>query len=260
MIIENDVFSSYCRIVSLSYHWRSWTGFSSTCRPVALHKGKASCSFLSHQSTSNLFVLSLFMKISQSCFLKWLSLSYVRHQRFFSLLDRFRATVAEDTTSPVAPITTHPLDGDPPPPPENVEPNKVWLTTVAVSWKHLSWNITLSLLCVCIAGVVCCSGEISVLFERWRSAVWNYWAADKTSPIWPKHNHDLQGKDRKHAYLLFFWKLKQTLMWYYCICRTSTCVCWHHVWVLGYRGYVRIMGWFYLTLLKRWPLRDWLVS
>ncbi|XP_073763724.1 huntingtin isoform X4 [Danio rerio] len=56
-----------------------------------------------------------------------------RHQRFFSLLDRFRATVAEDTTSPVAPITTHPLDGDPPPPPENVEPNKEWYVTLVKS-------------------------------------------------------------------------------------------------------------------------------
>nr|XP_055060920.1 huntingtin isoform X1 [Misgurnus anguillicaudatus] len=49
-----------------------------------------------------------------------------RHQRFYSLLDRFRATVAEDTTSPAAPITSHPLDGNPPPPPESVEPNKEW--------------------------------------------------------------------------------------------------------------------------------------
>ncbi|CAM4482916.1 unnamed protein product [Leuciscus chuanchicus] len=56
-----------------------------------------------------------------------------RHQRFFSLLDRFRATVAEDTTSPVAPITTHPLDGDPPPPPENVEPNKEWYVALVKS-------------------------------------------------------------------------------------------------------------------------------
>ncbi|KAK7166049.1 hypothetical protein R3I93_005972 [Phoxinus phoxinus] len=56
-----------------------------------------------------------------------------RHQRFFSLLDRFRATVAEDTTSPVAPITTHPLDGDPPPPPENVEPDKEWYVALVKS-------------------------------------------------------------------------------------------------------------------------------
>ncbi|XP_067297352.1 huntingtin isoform X3 [Pseudorasbora parva] len=56
-----------------------------------------------------------------------------RHQRFYSLLDRFRATVAEDTTSPVAPITTHPLDGDPPPPPEHVDPNKEWYVTLVKS-------------------------------------------------------------------------------------------------------------------------------
>ncbi|TSK22541.1 Huntingtin [Bagarius yarrelli] len=42
-----------------------------------------------------------------------------RHQRFYSLLDRFRATVAEETTSPSPPITSHPLDGNPPPAPEN---------------------------------------------------------------------------------------------------------------------------------------------
>ncbi|XP_059408549.1 huntingtin-like isoform X2 [Carassius carassius] len=56
-----------------------------------------------------------------------------RHQRFYSLLDRFRATIAEDTTSPVAPITSHPLDGDPPPPPENVEPNKEWYVALVKS-------------------------------------------------------------------------------------------------------------------------------
>ncbi|XP_057187145.1 huntingtin isoform X2 [Triplophysa rosa] len=56
-----------------------------------------------------------------------------RHQRFYSLLDRFRATVAEDTTSPAAPITSHPLDGDPPPPPENVEPNKEWYVALVKS-------------------------------------------------------------------------------------------------------------------------------
>uniref|UniRef100_A0A672KV16 Huntingtin n=1 Tax=Sinocyclocheilus grahami TaxID=75366 RepID=A0A672KV16_SINGR len=56
-----------------------------------------------------------------------------RHQRFYSLLDRFRATVAEDTTSPAAPITSHPLDGDLPPPPENVEPNKEWYVALVKS-------------------------------------------------------------------------------------------------------------------------------
>ncbi|XP_051983247.1 huntingtin isoform X2 [Xyrauchen texanus] len=56
-----------------------------------------------------------------------------RHQRFYSLLDRFRATVAEDTKSPTALITSHPLDGDPPPSPENVEPNKEWYVALVKS-------------------------------------------------------------------------------------------------------------------------------
>ncbi|XP_051558828.1 huntingtin-like isoform X3 [Myxocyprinus asiaticus] len=56
-----------------------------------------------------------------------------RHQRFYSLLDRFRATVAEDTKSPTALITSHPLDGDPPPTPENVEPNKEWYVALVKS-------------------------------------------------------------------------------------------------------------------------------
>ncbi|XP_043091608.1 huntingtin isoform X2 [Puntigrus tetrazona] len=56
-----------------------------------------------------------------------------RHQRFYSLLDRFRATIAEDTVSPAAPISSHPLDGDPPPSPENVEPNKEWYVALVKS-------------------------------------------------------------------------------------------------------------------------------
>uniref|UniRef100_A0A673IQF8 Huntingtin n=1 Tax=Sinocyclocheilus rhinocerous TaxID=307959 RepID=A0A673IQF8_9TELE len=56
-----------------------------------------------------------------------------RHQRFYSLLDRFRATIAEDTTSPATPITSHPLDGDSSPPPENVEPNKEWYVALVKS-------------------------------------------------------------------------------------------------------------------------------
>lgn len=47
-----------------------------------------------------------------------------RHQRFYSLLDRFRATVS-DTSSPSTPVTSHPLDGDPPPAPELVTADKV---------------------------------------------------------------------------------------------------------------------------------------
>uniref|UniRef100_A0AAY4AQL9 Huntingtin n=1 Tax=Denticeps clupeoides TaxID=299321 RepID=A0AAY4AQL9_9TELE len=56
-----------------------------------------------------------------------------RHQRFYSLLDRFRATVAEETSSPVPPATSHPLDGDPPPAPENVEANKDWYISLVKS-------------------------------------------------------------------------------------------------------------------------------
>ncbi|XP_076001900.1 huntingtin isoform X2 [Genypterus blacodes] len=55
-----------------------------------------------------------------------------RHQRFFSLLDRFRATVA-DTSSPVPPITSHPLDGDPPPAPEVVIADKEWYVALVKS-------------------------------------------------------------------------------------------------------------------------------
>lgn len=47
-----------------------------------------------------------------------------RHQTFYSLLDRFRATVA-DSSSPSPPVTTHPLDGEPPPAPELVVADKV---------------------------------------------------------------------------------------------------------------------------------------
>ncbi|XP_030643764.1 huntingtin [Chanos chanos] len=56
-----------------------------------------------------------------------------RHQRFYSLLDRFRTTVAEETNSPSPPITSHPLDGDPPPPPENVVANKEWYVALVQS-------------------------------------------------------------------------------------------------------------------------------
>uniref|UniRef100_UPI00398E546A huntingtin isoform X8 n=1 Tax=Pristiophorus japonicus TaxID=55135 RepID=UPI00398E546A len=35
-----------------------------------------------------------------------------RHQRLYSLLDRFRTTVAADTVSPAPIVTSHPLDGD----------------------------------------------------------------------------------------------------------------------------------------------------
>lgn len=53
-----------------------------------------------------------------------MQLSFHRHQRFYSLLDRFRATVS-DTSSPSTPVTSHPLNGDPPPAPELVIADKV---------------------------------------------------------------------------------------------------------------------------------------
>ncbi|XP_076831790.1 huntingtin isoform X3 [Brachyhypopomus gauderio] len=56
-----------------------------------------------------------------------------RHQRFYSLLDRFRATVAEETTSPSPPLTQHPLDGEQPPPPEKVSANKEWYVALVKS-------------------------------------------------------------------------------------------------------------------------------
>ncbi|KAG5845042.1 hypothetical protein ANANG_G00134640 [Anguilla anguilla] len=36
-----------------------------------------------------------------------------RHQRLYSLLDRFRATIVEGSSSPPPPVTSHPLDGSP---------------------------------------------------------------------------------------------------------------------------------------------------
>ncbi|KAM9476563.1 huntingtin isoform 4-T4 [Clarias gariepinus] len=56
-----------------------------------------------------------------------------RHQRFYSLLDRFRVTVAEETTSPSPPISSHPLDGNPPPAPESVTPSKDWYVALVKS-------------------------------------------------------------------------------------------------------------------------------
>ncbi|CAB1327175.1 unnamed protein product, partial [Coregonus sp. 'balchen'] len=53
--------------------------------------------------------------------------------RFYSLLDRFRATVAEDTSSPSPPVTSHPLDGEPPPAPELVEADKEWYVALVRS-------------------------------------------------------------------------------------------------------------------------------
>ncbi|XP_034402008.1 huntingtin isoform X2 [Cyclopterus lumpus] len=65
-----------------------------------------------------------------------------RHQRFYSLLDRFRATVA-GTSSPTAPVTTHPLDGDPPPAPELVSADKEWYVALVKSQCCLRGDVSL---------------------------------------------------------------------------------------------------------------------
>ncbi|KAG7461857.1 hypothetical protein MATL_G00195620 [Megalops atlanticus] len=56
-----------------------------------------------------------------------------RHQRLYSLLDRFRATVAEDTSGPSLPVTSHPLDGEPPPDLESVTADKDWYVALVKS-------------------------------------------------------------------------------------------------------------------------------
>ncbi|XP_008276136.1 huntingtin isoform X2 [Stegastes partitus] len=65
-----------------------------------------------------------------------------RHQRFYSLLDRFRATVA-DTSSPTPPVTSHPLDGDPPPAPELVIADKEWYVALVKSQCCLHGDVSL---------------------------------------------------------------------------------------------------------------------
>uniref|UniRef100_A0A3Q2PKZ4 Huntingtin n=1 Tax=Fundulus heteroclitus TaxID=8078 RepID=A0A3Q2PKZ4_FUNHE len=65
-----------------------------------------------------------------------------RHQRFYSLLDRFRATVA-DTSSPTPPVTSHPLDGDPPVTPENVVADKEWYVALVKSQCCLHGDVSL---------------------------------------------------------------------------------------------------------------------
>ncbi|KAJ8272123.1 hypothetical protein COCON_G00109820 [Conger conger] len=66
-----------------------------------------------------------------------------RHQRLYSLLDRFRASVAEDTCSPSPPVTPHPLDGDPPPAPETVLANKDWFVSLLKSQCFLRTDAAL---------------------------------------------------------------------------------------------------------------------
>ncbi|XP_068606729.1 huntingtin [Brachionichthys hirsutus] len=65
-----------------------------------------------------------------------------RHQRFYSLLDRFRATVA-DTGSPTPPVTSHPLDGAPPPAPELVIVDKEWYVSLVKSQCCVRGDVSL---------------------------------------------------------------------------------------------------------------------
>ncbi|KGL97663.1 Huntingtin, partial [Charadrius vociferus] len=56
-----------------------------------------------------------------------------RHQRLYSLLDRFRLMVAPDTTSPAPLVTSHPLDGEDQPALENVILDKDWYVSLVRS-------------------------------------------------------------------------------------------------------------------------------
>ncbi|KAJ7403337.1 hypothetical protein BTVI_77632 [Pitangus sulphuratus] len=56
-----------------------------------------------------------------------------RHQRLYSLLDRFRLMVAPDTASPSPLVTSHPLDGEDQPALENVVLDKDWYVSLVRS-------------------------------------------------------------------------------------------------------------------------------
>ncbi|XP_068132416.1 huntingtin isoform X2 [Hyperolius riggenbachi] len=56
-----------------------------------------------------------------------------RHQRLFSLLDRFRATIAPDTMSPLPLVTSHPLDGTNHPRLETLDPDEDWYVSLVRS-------------------------------------------------------------------------------------------------------------------------------
>uniref|UniRef100_A0A8C6NGI5 Huntingtin n=1 Tax=Melopsittacus undulatus TaxID=13146 RepID=A0A8C6NGI5_MELUD len=56
-----------------------------------------------------------------------------RHQRLYSLLDRFRLMVAPGTTSPSPLVTSHPLDGEDQPALENVILDKDWYVSLVRS-------------------------------------------------------------------------------------------------------------------------------
>ncbi|XP_042325579.1 huntingtin [Sceloporus undulatus] len=56
-----------------------------------------------------------------------------RHQRLYSLLDRFRLIVAPETSSPSPLVTAHPMDGEHPPALETVVPDKDWYISLVKS-------------------------------------------------------------------------------------------------------------------------------
>ncbi|CAN2388520.1 positive regulation of aggrephagy [Pristimantis euphronides] len=56
-----------------------------------------------------------------------------RHQRLYSLLDRFRSTVAPESISPLPLMTSHPLDGENHPRLETLEPDEDWYVSLVRS-------------------------------------------------------------------------------------------------------------------------------
>ncbi|NWV76022.1 HD protein, partial [Dasyornis broadbenti] len=60
-----------------------------------------------------------------------------RHQRLYSLLDRFRLMVAPDTSSPSPLVTSHPLDGEDQPALENVILDKDWYVSLVRSQCYI---------------------------------------------------------------------------------------------------------------------------
>ncbi|XP_078417320.1 huntingtin isoform X4 [Cetorhinus maximus] len=60
-----------------------------------------------------------------------------RHQRLYSLLDRFRTTVAADTVSPSPIVTSHPLDGDKLSSMESIVVDKDWYVSL-IKWQCCS--------------------------------------------------------------------------------------------------------------------------
>ncbi|XP_069488154.1 huntingtin isoform X2 [Ambystoma mexicanum] len=56
-----------------------------------------------------------------------------RHQRLYSLLDRFRLTVAPDSTSPLPLVTSHPLDGENETALEELIPDQDWFVALVKS-------------------------------------------------------------------------------------------------------------------------------